>query len=305
MCYHEETNKVTLRFRILGAFTLILFLSNLAVAQTTDREKAGLLGAGHSVRSQTADYLDENSKEKGRTKQLDTVTYETNGNESERIIYDDYGFLFGKEVHTHDAKDNLTGSTLTDPKGVIIERRAYTHDNGNGKLVQIVTYDGKGRVVLKQVNSNDAHGRLSDETYYDPKSAVGKTVYKYDENGNISEVAFYRAGGSKAVAPIGPCLGAHKVIYLYEGQSKPNKVVAYEPDGEMKKSWKYTYNREGQVAEEIRESVWSSTKFIYTYEYDSKGNWIKRTATVTDQSKLSDTGANERKTVTSRVITYY
>jgi len=66
----------------------------------------------------------------------------------------------------------------------------------------------------------------------------------------------------------------------------------------MKKSWTYIYNPKGQVAEDVRESVWSSTRFIYTYEYDSKGNWIKRIATVTDQSKLSDTGAHERKTVT-------
>jgi len=215
---------VTLRFRLLGALTLVLLLTNLALAQKTDREKASLLGAVHSVRSHTADYLDEDLREKGRIKQLDTVTYDANGNESERIIYDDYGFLVGKEVHTHDAKDNLTASVLSNPKGVVMERRAFTHDNG--KLVQIMTYDGKGSAVLKQVNSHDAHGRLRDETYYDPKNAVGKTVYKYDEKGNISEVAFYLASGSKAVAPIGPCLGAHKVMYSYDDKSKPKKVFA-------------------------------------------------------------------------------
>ena len=52
-----------------------------------------------SVRSQTSDYPDENSKEKGLTKQLEYVTYDTNGNESERIIYNDYGSLLVKEVH--------------------------------------------------------------------------------------------------------------------------------------------------------------------------------------------------------------
>ena len=294
---------MTLRFRLLRALTLVLLLLNLSVAQKADREKEGLLGVVHSVRSQTVDYLDENLKEKGRTKQLDTVTYDTNGNEIERIIYDDYGFLVGKKVHTHDAKDNLIESILSDPKGVVMERRTYTRDNG--KLVQIMTYDGKGSLVLKQVNSHDAHGRLRDETYYDPKNAVGKTAYKYDEKGNISEVAFYLASGSKAVAPIGPCLGAHKVIYSYDGNGKPNKVLAYEPDGEMKKGWTYTYNLKGQVAEDIRESVWSSTRFIYEYEYDSKGNWITRTAVVSVRSKLSDTEAHQRKTVTSREVTYY
>lgn len=146
---------------------------------------------------------------------------------------------------------------------------------------------------------------MSAETYYDPKNAIGETLYKYDEKGNVYDAAFYLASGSKAVAPIGPCLGAHKVIYSYDGKDKPNKVLAYEPDGEMKKSWTYTYNPKGQVAEDIRESVWSSTKFIYKYEYDSKGNWITRTTVVTDPSKLSDSGAHQRKTVTSREITYY
>lgn len=294
---------MTLRFRLLRALTLVLLLINLAVGQKADREKKGLLGAVHSVRAQTADYLDENSKEKGRAKQLDIVTYDTKGNESERIIYDDYGFLVGKEVHSRDDKDNLIESILSDPKGVVMERRTYTHYNG--KLVQIMTYDEKGSLVLKQVNSHDSNGRLRAETYYDPKNAVGKTLYEFDGKGNVSEVAFYLASGSKAVAPIGPCLGAHRVIYSYDKKGRPTKALAYEPDGEMKKSWTYAYNPKGQVAEDVRESFWSSTKFIYKYEYDSKGNWITRTAIVTDQSKLSDIRSHQRKTVTLREITYY
>ena len=294
---------MALRFRLLRALTLVLLLLNLAVAQKVDREKEGLLGAVHSVHSQTANYLDETSKENAQIKQLDTVTYDTNGNEIERIIYDDYGFLVGKEVHTHDPKNILIESILSDPQGVVMERRTYIHDNG--KLVQIMTYDGKGSLVLKQVNTHDAYGRLRAETYYDPKNAIGKTLHKFDEKGNVSEVAFYLASGSKAVAPIGPCLGAHKVIYSYDGKGKPNKVLAYEPDGEMKQSWTYTYNLKGQVVEDIRESAWSRTKFIYKYEYDLKGNWITRTAVVTDQSKLSGTGVHQSKKVTSRKITYY
>ena len=166
-------------------------------------------------------------------------------------------------------------------------------------------HDGKGTAVLKQVNSYGENERLREETYYDPKKAAGKTVYQYDEKGNVSEVAFHLADGSKAVAPIGPCLGAHRVIYSYDGTGKPIKVVAYEPDGELKKSWQYSYNPKGQVAEDIRESAWSRTAFIYIYEYDSHGNWIKQIATVTDQSKLSQTGATERKTIISREIVYY
>lgn len=73
----------------------------------------------------------------------------------------------------------------------------------------------------------------------------------------------------------------------------------------MKRSWQCVYNDEGQIAEDIRESAWSSAKFIYFYEYDSRGNWIKQTATVIDKSNLDQAETHERKTVITREIAYY
>lgn len=282
--------------------TFLLFISANA-QQKTDREKANLSGMVKTVRSERVDYLGGKLQGKGQTKKLDMVTYDRNGNEVERIIYDDYGFLVGKEVRTFDAKGSLAESVLSDEKGAVIERRVHTFDNG--KLVQIITYDAKDNVFLKQVNSYDADKRLKEETYFTPKIAVGKTVYKYNEKGDVSEVAFYLADGSKAVAPIGPCLGAHKVIYVYNDNNKPSKVVAYEPDGEVKKSWQYSYNSKGLLAKDTRESAWSNLKFVYTYEYDSQGNWIKQTARAVSESKLSQIEPSERTTVISREIAYY
>lgn len=253
--------------------TFLLFISANA-QQKTDREKANLLGKVKIIRSEMVSYLGGKLQENGQTKKLDAVTYDVNGNEAERIIYDDYGFLVGKEVRTFDAKSNLAESILSDEKGVVIERRVYTFEDS--KLVQTISYDAKGNVVLKQVYSYDANKRLKEETYFNSKIAVGKTVYKYNEKGDVSEVAFYLADGSKAVAPIGPCLGAHKIIYIYGNNNKPSKVVAYEPDGEVKKSWQYSYNSKGLLVEDTRESAWSNLKFVYAYEYDSQGNWIKQ-----------------------------
>ncbi len=291
-------------YRLFVTLTITLLLFTSANAQKkTDREKAHLFGAVRTVRSEMVNYLGGKLQEKGQAKQLDTVTYDINGSEVERTIYSDYGFLIGKEIRTFDAKGNLIESVLSDDKGAVMERRVYTYDTG--KLAQIISYDVKGNVGLKQVNSYDANKRLKEETYFNPKIAVGKTVYKYNEKGEISEVAFYLADGSKAIAPIGPCLGAHKVIYNYDGNNKPSKVVAYEPDGEVKKSWQYTYNSKGLLVEDIRESTWSSLKFVYTYEYDSQGNWVKQISNAISKSKLSQIEPFERKTVISREITYY
>jgi hypothetical protein len=199
-------------YRLFAVLTLALLLFHSAGAQKKlDREKESLLGTVRSARSRMTDYLGGSLQEEGRTMQMGTVMYDAKGNEVECTIYDDYGFLIGKEVHTHDASDNLIESVLSDDKGAVMERRVYTYDKG--KLTQVVSYDDKGNAVLKQVNSYGENGRLREETYYDPKRAVGKTVSDYEEKENVSEVAFYLANGSKAVAPIGPCLGAHRVTY--------------------------------------------------------------------------------------------
>ncbi|MDX6613649.1 MAG: hypothetical protein QOD75_2835 [Blastocatellia bacterium] len=289
-----------------GLFTAItatlLLTASLFAQHKPDREKANLLGPVRSVHSQMTSYIDEKSQETEPTKQLDTVLYDPKGNEIERTIYDDYGFLAGKEVHTFDANDNLMGSVLSDPEGAVMQRQVYAYPNG--KLTQIVSYDGKGKVGLKQINAYGENGKLREETYYEQK-AVGKTLYKYDSKGNLSEVAFYMADGSKAVAPIGACLGAHRVTYSYDGKDQLTRMRAYEPDGQVKKSWRYAYNSRREQVEDLRETDWSRTTFAYTYEYDAHQNWIKQFATVTDQSKSNQTEPYKRKMVISREITYY
>ena len=270
----------------------------------SDIEKQGLRGPVRSVKSQTNDAADERPGAKGRVKQLDTVTYDQNGNEIERIIYDDYGFLVGKETHSHDAKGLLTESVLTDPKGTVMEKRNYRYDGD--KLTQIVISDGKGKPIVKQVNSYDVNGRRQKESYFDQSKLAGTTVYEYDQKGNTAQVSFHLANGSKAEAPIGPCLGAHRVVYEYNNERKLTKVIAFESDGKEKKSWTYRYNAAGDVAEDFRESFWSTTKFSYVYEYDSHGNWVKQIAAVDDRSKtFDDSTSTIRKTEIVREITYY
>jgi hypothetical protein len=279
--------------RIFTALALPLLLLGLAAAQKgPDRESENLLGPVRSVRSQMTEYSEGFSKE------------DTKGNEVERTIYDDYGFLVGKEVHAHDADGNLVESVLSDPKGVVLDRQVYAY--ADGKLAEIVSHDGKGDVGLREVSAYDEDGRLSAVTYYEGKEAAGRTAYSYDGKGRVSEAAFYLADGSKAVAPVGPCLGAHRVAYSYDDMGRPVKVIAYEPDGKLKKSWQYSYNSGGQIAEDIREDAWSRTTFVYAYEYDSRRNWIKQIATVDDQPKhATEMAPFKRRTIISREIAYY
>jgi len=290
--------------RFLTAFTLTLLLFYSAGAQNkSDREKANLLGPLRTVRTQTIDYSDETLKESLGSKERDTVTYDQKGNEIERIIYDDYGFLVGKEARTYDAQGNLTESVFSKSTG-INERHVYAYENG--KLIRIITYDPKDKVELTQVNSYGKDGLLFEEKYSVGTKALGKTIYKHDQKGNLSGVSFYLGNGAKAIASIGPCLGAHRVTYSYDKQDRLIKVVAYEPNGELKSSWKYSYDAKGQITEDIRETLWSKQTFAYEYEYDSRGNWTRKIVTKHYESKIAMDMENSTATsVISREMSYY
>jgi len=289
--------------KLTTTLAITLFGASLALGQAkSDRDKANLRGSVRSVESIIIKTFDANEEESGITKSLDTVVYDLDGNEIERTIYDDFGFLVGREARSY-AAGKLSDSVLKDPKGHLIEKRTYQH-NGN-RLIKILTYGKSGALELIQSNSYDAEDRLLNETYAAGKRVFGQTVFKYNDRGRISEVGFFGANGAKAVAPIGPCLSAHRMIYTYDAQNHPITIVSYEPSGELKKRWKYTYDSEGEKKEDVQESFWSLTKFVFEYEYDSHGNWIKRTTTTFNKSKTFNDDSTESKSVTKRVIKYY
>ena len=288
--------------RLSAALTFTFLLFSTAVAQEkSDREKANLLGPVRSVRSETIDYKDETLKQSVGTWELETVTYDEKGNEIERITSLAQGSFVGKEVRTYDAKGNLIGSVVSNEEGVH-ERRVHAYEGG--KLVSIVSYDADGKVVSKQFNSYGKNGLLLEEKYLVGKKPFGKTVYKYDQIGNLSEVAFYAPNGAKSIALMGPCLGAHRVTYAYNAQRNPTRVVQYNPDGEVNESWQYSYDSKGLVTAKSFEYGSLKQTFVYVYEYDSRGNWIRKITTI-GSNNSSRIGPSSTTSVTSREISYY
>jgi hypothetical protein len=301
--------------RSFAVLALPFLLFSLAAAQKApDLAAENLVGPVRSVSSTMTEHSADDLK--GRTQQQDLVTYDPQGNESGRTIYDDYGFLAGRQVNKRDPNGQLIESILSDDKGRLMERQVYVYTEG--KLAETVHYDAKGKVGLREVTRYDDKDRPAQVTYYEGEKAVAKTVYRYDGEGLGSEAAFYLADGSKAEATIGPCLGAHRMTYAYDGKARPSQVVAYEPSGKMKKTWLYAYNDRGLMAEEKREDDWSNTTSVYAWEYDERGNWTKAIITVNQQPKHRDTdlagdlgfgpdetAPPERTTIISRKIGYY
>jgi hypothetical protein len=304
--------EVTMMHRAFAFLALLLLPFSLAAAQqATDSEGESFQGPIRSVDSRMTRHFEGDAEGEDPSRQLDIVTFDSKGNEVERIVYDDYGFLAGKQVLTRDADRRLIESVFSDPEGAVLERQTYVY--AGGRLAEIVERDGKGKVVLRQVSTYGDDGLVHEITYYDPDKAAGKTIYRYDAQGRGSEVSFHLADGQKAVAPVGPCFGAHRKTYAYDEKGRSARVVAYQPDGSVKKSWQYSYNPNGYMAEEIVEDAWSVRTSRFSYDYDSRGNWIKRIAVVIDRPKPGDQGSVElremgpptSRVVHSRTIAYY
>lgn len=290
-------------FTLLALPWLIFGLT--AAKEVPDAQRENLFGPVRSVDVRMTRHLGDEAEDEGRAKQLDVVTYDSKGHEIERTIYDDFGFVVGKQVVTRDANGNVTDRILSDPKGKALNRESYVYTGG--RLAEIIHRNEKGKVGLRQVSTYGDDGLMREETYHYSEKAIGRTVYRYDAQGRGSEVIYYMADGAKAVAPIGPCLGAHRMTYEYDENGRPAKVVAYEPDGTMKKSWQYFYNAKGDIAEERREDSWSHEASTISYEYDSRGNWIRRVAIVNDVPKpgRSEMPPTESRVIHSRKITYH
>lgn len=294
--------------RFLRMLALSLLLSSTVSPQRkTDLTSEDLRGSVHVVTAESSEsiYLD-GQEVKGRDKKLDSLTFDSQGQLIERVIYDDYGFLVGRETYSHDVAGHLITAELYDPKGRRQEKRAFIYRQD--QLQEILTYERKRAATLKQVNMYDRKGRLQEEVYYDLTNTIGKTSYKTDDSGNAIEAAFFQANGSRAVAPIGPCFSVHKVTYSYDGQGRVTGEQAYEVDGSVKRNSSYRYDDRGNIAEEVRTGSLSTLKFAHRYEYDRQGNWIRHVVMVhTSRAPLfGDTpDESERTIIKTRRITYF
>ncbi len=257
--------------RLAPTFFFVVLFCLTVIGQTkSDRTRANLNGAVKTVKE--LHYRHSDSKPEER----DSVVYDQKGNEIERTMINDYGQLMGKQIQKFDADGSIKESIFNDEKGRPIDKRVY--ETNAGKLVKILTYDGKGILREKTVRKYNTAGEFSEEIYFDPTTERAKTVFRYDDKGNSIEMSFFMSDGTKAIAPVGPCLGGHRVTFTYDKNDRPLTKTIFDASDNVKKTSVYTWDNRGNVLTYSSKSSLSTSKFSYTYEFDEKGNWVKQTA---------------------------
>lgn len=276
-----------------------------AAAQSqSDASRDGLVGPVRVVRAESvyAERTADGYKPTGSPRLLDTVTYDEAGNYREREVIDDYGFPVGKETFAYTG-GRLTATRLVDPKGAVLVSRTYAY-GGSSDYVAIAVTDRSGRVYEERY-TRGVGGRIDQIRYVSERKDRGTTRFTYSSDPQKpDQIAFFMPGGRRATASVGPCLGAHRLVYRYvDGRVSEREI--YEESGELKRRSLFKYDDHGSVAEEIRTEGPTKSSFQYEYLYDDRGNWIRRVETVRHDSGLTFEDGSPRLRVTTRVITYF
>ena len=259
----------------LLAFAVLTSLAATAGAQgASDREKAGLVGRVKAVRAESV----------------------------HATPADDYGFPVGKETFAY-TKGRLTASRLVDPKGRVLESRTYAYGSAS-TYERITISNGAGRAYEERYTRGPGD-RIETIRYVSGTKEGGTTAFTYrGAPDKPDEVAFFRPDGGRATAPIGPCLGAHRVVYRYV-DGRISERALYEVDGSLKRKSSFKYDDHGNMTEEARADGPMTSLIRYEHRYDDRGNWIRRIETVRYDVGRAPDRESSLVRIRTRTIAYF
>jgi hypothetical protein len=272
---------------------LLLIYATLAGAKT-EREKADLIGQVRSV------VQEEGTWKKGSRVFSHSATYDIKG----RMLKMEISFYRvgsskrehkSKSISTYDSKKNRRETVLYGEEGTPTEKRVATFE-ANGNETESTTYNDKGSVKYRFVHKYDLSGNETEVvSYRSDGSIILKIVNTYDEKGNLKEVTAYKTDQTVD----------YRVVNTYDKQGNMIESIIYKADGSLEEKRTYTYNENGYEKEKIVYNPNGSMreKETYDYEFDSVGNWIKKTTKkwVPKEGKLEA----EVPYIVKRTITYY
>lgn len=314
-----------------SVLTFILACASCAVVSAqakTDRELAGLRGAVKSVKTEAVEFTPKEGggSVEGKRVPAQSVAYDERGHRLRQVDYNHDGSVAQTLVYTFDERGRPTGyeeytGTLdaprrhvyvTDEEGRRIEYRIVQPDGAGGEkylykydaagnLVEEALREHKGALVSRNTFAYDDAGRQLSQTRYDADGSLSSTYsITYDAHGKPVERVRHEGGiltyrirytydskrrlitqetvGSVLEADVPPT-EAHapgRVVYVYKGKDWPREAIAYDADGP------------------VRERL--------AYEYDSRGNWVKKTRIIRPGTGPT---ARESRRVEYRTITYF
>ncbi|MDF1673197.1 MAG: hypothetical protein P1U41_06805 [Vicingaceae bacterium] len=200
-------------------------------------------------------------KLKGKVKAIKEIKFIAVGSFSEIVNGERVKHIYNKEFLF-----NLDGFKIEQndyiPDGTLANRIMYLYQNN--QLVEYNEYDSQGLLfgtgkyeIGEDGNPKRLNYKTSDGRYN------WSETYKYDDDNNIIEVDHFRTENSLD----------SKEIYTFndDGFLSASELLR---DGELVSKNSFTTDKDGSRTEMIYGA--DSSKYTYIYNYDSKGNWVKK-----------------------------
>lgn len=211
--------------------------------------------------------------------------------------YDNNGTLTSMAFYSYEG-DKMSDLKRYDGNGKLLVSFTYSYNKHSNEVELIEQYDAKNneRCRVEQKRSDD-DPNITENTTYDSRGNVNTSsrVKGVKKNGKLVEEISYDSDGNV------------KRVRRYSDE----KMILDSVVDDLVKHWEY--NQKGDVV------YWSWGKdmydysrgtgidFHYSYEYDSKGNWIKRTwyGGRHDEDEEPDHSECTPVYIQERVIEYY
>jgi hypothetical protein len=141
--------------------------------------------------------------------------------------------------------------------------------NEKGLWTKVIILGSDGSLMSKTSNTFDEKGKIVEDTVNSPSTGTTKTVYKYDDLGNLKQVNSYNSEDSLESRIIYNCDEKRNMVellyYIKDGTLKFKSTTKYDKKDNPIESKTYSSNGNLEV------ETWKYDKF------DKKGNWISRT----------------------------
>lgn len=199
------------------------------------------------------------------------------------------GILKGKTILKNDEKN--TTEILYNKEGDIIRKTEKVFDE-NKKLITRNVQD-RGKLIFVEQNSYDEKGNLSENLIDNRKTERKKReIKRYNDLDQVVEHSIYFKDN-------------HTIEYIFsqsffeydeKGNVIKNQKISYEEDGSIDytNTYIYKYDEQNNVVEECEYNKEGEIYCKITYEYDERGNEIK---------KIKQRG--DELVVTEHTIEYY
>jgi YD repeat-containing protein len=257
-------------FVLLGWFYSTLQAGGLE----EDRKEDKLRGPVQSIRTEAARFSKESGKlVEGKKELVSVVSYNFKGKRIEEIsgqssivgLFE--GVSYGKKHYTYDSYGRIAEIRVSRPDNSLLKKIIFTRD-ALGRLMMSTSEDYDRPTIIKTTYTYDDQGRLMKE-----ESDIGARFYSYNSKGLLEKETSENSMLIHAYDALGHRISATSYSAHDQGLGIDKVVTKYDVLGNMISITTY-YTR--RPDEEEGQKISPPNTWVYTYEYDSYGNWIKQ-----------------------------